>query len=139
MRAGASGAGGAEDAVGRAVQRRRHAGGVRDHGGGAVEVGGQRARADAELEAVPVAVHGDSVARGGDLGGQRSVALDLLAHEEERRPRAGGAELLEDRRRALGVGPVVEGERRAERAVGQPARQSERRGDGRRDRREGGR
>ena len=52
-----------------------------------------------------VAVDADLVARGQDLGGERRVALDLLADEEERRAHAGPLQRGEGGRRSLGCGP----------------------------------
>ena len=52
------------------------------------------------------------------------VAHQLFAHEEERGADAGRVERLEDRGRAVRVGPVVEGQRRAARdalEAGHPA------------------
>ena len=60
---------------------------------------------------MPVAVQGDRVARGGDLGRECWPALDLLADQEERRPRASAREELEDGRGALRMRAVVEGQR----------------------------
>ena len=68
------------------------------------------ARAEAQQVAVAIAVQADAMAGGDDLGGQRRVAGDLLADEEERRPHAAVGEHLEHGRRALGVRAVVEGQ-----------------------------
>ena len=66
---------------------------------------------EAQQVAMAVAVERDLVAGVGDLAGERGVAPDLLADEEERRPDLVRGEDLEHGRRALGVRPVVEGER----------------------------
>ena len=58
-----------------------------------------------------VAVQGDHVALAGDLGRERRPPLDLLADEEERGLDARRRQHLEHRRRALGVGTVVERDR----------------------------
>jgi hypothetical protein len=47
---------------------------------------------------------------GGDLSRKRGKALDLLADEEERRGNAEPFEFGEQRRRPVGVRPVVEGD-----------------------------
>ena len=58
-----------------------------------------------------VAVQGDAVPRVDDLAGERRVAQDLLADEEEGRANTLAREDLEHRRRALCVRAVVEGQR----------------------------
>ena len=58
-----------------------------------------------------VAVDADRVARGRDLGGERRVAPDLLADEEERRAHAGPLQHGERGGRSLRVRAVVEGQR----------------------------
>jgi hypothetical protein len=70
-------------------------------------------RREAQEVAVALAVHADLMTRRHDLGGERRAAGDLLAGEEEGRPRVRVAQQLEHRRRSLGVGAVIERERRA--------------------------
>ena len=81
--------------------------------------------AEPQLVAVAIAVQADPVAGGDDLGGERRVARDLLADEEEGRADAARGQHLEHGRRPLAVRPVVEGQAvaaAAERAVGDPER-----------------
>ena len=73
----------------------------------AVQVVGERPRGDAHQVAVPIAVQGDPVTGGRDLGGERAVALDLLADQEERRAYVAPCEDLQDGRRPARVRPVV--------------------------------
>lgn len=76
----------------------------------APEIVAQSRRAEAKLQAVPVPVQADEVTRGGDFGHQRRTPADLLADDEERGPGLRARQYLEDRRGALGVGAVVEGQ-----------------------------
>ena len=71
-------------------------------------------------------VHRDLVARGSHIGSERAVALDLLAYQEEGAPGAGRGERREDRRSALRVRSVVEGERDPAPVPGQPPVHAER-------------
>jgi len=74
-----------------------------------------------------IPVHRDLVSRRGDLRRQRRIALDLLADEEE--DGWGPGQRIEDRRGALGVWAVVEGE--GDTGGGEPASYAERGCDGR--------
>ena len=69
--------------------------------------------AQAQLQPMAIAVQGDGVAGGRDLGDQRRAPLHLLADHEERRARVRAREGLEHGRRALGVRAVVERQRDA--------------------------
>ena len=60
-----------------------------------------------------VPVQGDDVAGRRDLGEQRGPPLDLLSDDEEGRACARARERIEDRRRSLGMGSVVERQRDA--------------------------
>src|SRR5207248_6130067 len=100
--------GGAEDAVRRTVGPRLVARRAGDDVERAVEVVREAAGRTSEEQRVPVAVQGDLVAGGCDLGRERWIALDLLADEEECRARVRGPQQLERRRRALRMRPVVE-------------------------------
>src|SRR5919197_5939300 len=76
-----------------------------------------------------VAVEADVVAGSDDLGRELRSALDLLADEEERRPRVRSLQERENRRRSGRMRSVVERERdriRGLDAVVDPERRSER-------------
>jgi len=81
-----------------------------DHRDGTIEVAREGGGWPEEEIAVAVAVQGDLVTRGCDLGGERRPALDLFADEEEGGDHVGSCERLEDSGRPLRVGSVVEGE-----------------------------
>ena len=103
--------GGTEDAERRPVEHRPASGRLGDDRLGAVEIGVQVAWRSQERRQVAVAVQGDLVPGGGDLGGELAETLHLLAHEEEGRGRLRTSERGQDDRRGAGVGAVVEGER----------------------------
>ena len=86
------------------------AGGLGDYRVGAAEIVAYLPGRQAQEAAVPMAVEGDLVAGGGDLGGELRPTLDLLANEEEGCLYAGRAEKLEHGRSGLRMGSIVEGE-----------------------------
>ena len=104
-------AGGAVDAVWRPVVGGRGAGRVLDRGAPLLEVALELQGGESQLQAVAVAVQRDRMALREDPPDQRRTPAHLLADDEERGAGAGAGQDLKDHRRALWVGPVVEGDR----------------------------
>jgi len=80
------GAGDVEHAVRRPVEARLHSGGGGDRLGPTSKVAGEPGRGDAHLVQVAIPVQRDLVPRGGHLGGERRVALHLLADRWRSQP-----------------------------------------------------
>ena len=85
-------------------------GGVFDRGSRPAEVLLELAFGEPQLQPVAMAVKGDPVARAVDPGCQGRSTEHLLPNQEEGRAGAVACQQLEDRRGALGVRAVVEGE-----------------------------
>ena len=77
------------------------------------------------LEPVPIAMEPDEVPGRGNPRGEPRTTLDLLADQEENGAGIGGGQDLENCRRALGMGTVVEGNADA-RAAGKDPGEAER-------------
>jgi hypothetical protein len=85
--------------------------GGRDGSAPGDEVAQLRERGEVGERGVRAGVQGDLVPLGDDLPGERGMRVDALAEHEERRPGPSPSEDVEHDGGALGVGPVVEGER----------------------------
>ena len=98
-------------AVRRTHQRRHDAGRARDRGIGRGELVLDRARSLQRQVRVRVRVVADLVAVARDPRRELGVRVDLLAEQEERRGHAELGERVEQRGRALRIGPVIERQR----------------------------
>jgi hypothetical protein len=92
------------------VEERRAAGGLRDRRRSSIQIVTNLAGREPQEVAVAVTVEADLMAGSGDLGRERASSLDLLAGEEEGRPRTGVRERLEHRGGPSRVRAVVERE-----------------------------
>jgi hypothetical protein len=88
---------GADGEVRRAIAAHRGAEDVLEQVARALDVGAELPPQLVGQVVVEVAVAGDLVPGGGDAPHERRVALGDLAEDEERRPRPGGGEVLQQR------------------------------------------
>src|SRR5579864_3255586 len=86
---------------------------LHEHPDAPLQVGIELTPAHAQLEAMAVAMESHHVPLGSDLRRELRAPLRLFADQEENRPHRLALENLKHRRRPLGMGTVVEGQRDA--------------------------